>query len=111
MFKLSGKVENKSEFIIYLPQVKPENGNFIHIQEGSGDALTKNNIDDGYIDYIDYTRFSLAGPEEISYKDGGQCLISEMYIDLSEEDIIQTVLNFENLTDVVRDVVVIDFEK
>jgi hypothetical protein len=92
------EIKDKSEFVIFLPQVDPEYGDFIHIQEGSGDSLTADDIEGGFIDYIDYTRFSLDLNDcNIIKKDGGQCLIKIPYSLLLAEDIVQEVLDMEKI--------------
>ena len=92
------EIKDKSGFVIFLPQEDSEYGDFIHIREGSGDALTADDIKGGFVDYIDYTRFSLDFNDcNTIEKGGGQCLIKTPYTDLLADDIVQEVLNMEKI--------------
>lgn len=55
----------------------PANNQLVYLQEGSGDNLLKEDLDNGYKDYVDITAYELADgtPEET---DGGQLMFEYM---------------------------------
>lgn len=69
-------------------------GDIYHIAEGSGDALSLEDIEDGYIDYIYYDILEDASDLD-SIIDGGCILLKKNYVDLTIGQIIQKVLDFE----------------
>ena len=56
----------------------PETGEIVMIAEGTGDNLLKEDVEDGYNDYIYYVQYKmeLGG---ISEYEGGQVLMKEMF--------------------------------
>lgn len=70
-------------------------GDIYHIQEGSGDALSLEDIEDGYIDYIYYDILEDAQDVD-SIIDGGCILLKKNYVDLTIGQIVQKVLDFES---------------
>lgn len=69
------------------------------IEEGTGDNLLNEDIEEGYVDYIYYSVYSSLeaynnGKEEI---DGGMILLKIYYIDLTPEEILEKVEEFENV--------------
>ncbi len=62
----------------------------IHVAEGSGDNLDNEDIKAGYIDYIYYEVYDLAGNE----KDGGMIMLTDYFVDLysATSDAISDVL-------------------
>lgn len=70
--KATGKIPNGfDDFCIYIPSKRQ----IVHIQEGSGDNLSKEDLTEGYIDYIDYTQYSL---EDFEEEDGGMMMLTEL---------------------------------
>ncbi len=75
--------------------VGAENGSIvIRIAEGSGDNLDKEDLNNGFVDYIDYsvykTGYQLRQDEGF---DGGMILLKQHYSDLPSEEIIKMVLD------------------
>ena len=69
------------------------------IEEGTGDNLLQEDIEDGYVDYIYYSSYSSLeaykdGEAEI---DGGMILLRKYYIDFTKEEIVRKVEEFENV--------------
>lgn len=69
------------------------------IEEGTGDNLLNEDIEEGYVDYIYYSVYSSLeaynnGEEEI---DGGMILLKIYYIDLTPEEILEKVEDMENV--------------
>ena len=83
-------IKNISDFTI---AVKDKSGEikYITVQEGSGDNLTAEDIQQGCIDYINYTEYTIDN-SVIKEHDGGMELLTEYYADMSPEDIIKTML-------------------
>jgi len=97
---LSTKTPNKSSFWAKDRQ----NGYWWHICEGTGDALTQEDLDEGYVDYIYYDYYEcLDDVNEDSAYDGGMILLKKPYKDMWLEEIIKEVQDFEDTTlDVVE---------
>lgn len=74
-----------------------EKGYYFHICEGTGDNLLKEDIEEGYIDYIYYEIFhSLNNVREGDEDDGGQVLLRKYYQDMTIEEIIEEVKSLED---------------
>ena len=97
---LNTKTPNKSSFWAKDRQ----NGYWWHIQEGTGDSLTEEDIEEGYVDYIYYDYYEcLDDVNEDSAYDGGMILLKKPYQDMWLEQIIKEVQAFEEVTlDVVE---------
>lgn len=67
------KPEGYGELFIFVPKQKQ----IIRIVEGSGDNLLREDIEEGYVDYIYYEQYELGS--EIQEVDGGQVLLKEMF--------------------------------
>lgn len=80
----------QSDFSIAI--LNEDTTTYITIQEGSGDNLTQDDVDDGYIDYINYTKYSI-NDGVISEVDGGMVLLTTYYTELSLENIIEIALD------------------
>ena len=82
-------ITNKSEFYWQI-------GDYIYrIAEGTGDALTQEDIDSGIVDYIYYDCYeSIKDIAEDNIFDGGCILLKKLYQDMSLEEIIATVIDF-----------------
>ncbi len=79
-------------FYDYLVGVESGNA-VIRIAEGSGDNLDKEDRALGYIDYIDYGVYrTIKQLQEDENEDGGMVLLKEYYSDLTEQEIIERVL-------------------
>ena len=61
------------EIYIYVPSKKQ----IIRITEGSGDNLTDDDLDQGYIDYIYYETHSLK--QDLPEVDGGMILLNQLF--------------------------------
>ena len=72
-----------------------DNDTIYHIQEGTGDALTQEDIDNGCVDYIYYDVLEDANDLD-SIIDGGCILLNELYAQMSIDNIIKTTIAFDN---------------
>lgn len=61
------------EIYIYIPSKKQ----IIRITEGSGDNLTDDDLDQGYVDYIYYETHSLE--QDLPEVDGGMILLKQLF--------------------------------
>lgn len=67
-------------------------GEFVHFEEGTGDNLLKEDIREGYVDYLNWTKF-VFDAEEFREEDGGMILYKEPVKDV-----------FKRLADAIPDV-------
>lgn len=78
---------------IHIPELK--HGNIVVFGPGTGDNLLREDIEAGYVDYINWTSYDMmfdgVEPEMKEY-DGGMVLLEESYEDLAMEDIVRGVL-------------------
>lgn len=74
---------------IYVPEAKQ----IIKISEGSGDNLTDEDIDEGYVDYIYYDTYDVY--PDIRERDGGMVMLNELFRDkfVSTKDAIPYALD------------------
>lgn len=71
---------------------------YFHIEEGTGDNLLKEDIDLGYVDYINYEYFdSMQAVYEENAYDGGMVLLKRYYQDMTLEEILKEVEEFEDV--------------
>ena len=72
-------------------------GYYYHMQEGTGDALTQEDIDAGYVDYIYYDYYECINDiyEDSAY-DGGCILLKTLYRDMTTSEVIKKLADFEN---------------
>ena len=77
------------EIYIYVPSKKQ----IIRITEGSGDNLTDDDLDQGYVDYIYYETHSLK--QDLPEVDGGMILLKQLFKQKynSTKESIQAVLD------------------
>lgn len=68
----------------------------ITIVEGTGDNLTEEDIEDGYIDYVMTSVYRVEG-EDIVLEDGGQMLSQIPIEDLEEDELVRRVLDYWGL--------------
>ena len=68
----------------------------ITIVEGTGDNLTDEDIEDGYIDYVMTSIYRVEG-EDIVLEDGGQMLSRTPIEDLEEDELVRRVLDYWGL--------------
>lgn len=74
------------------------NGYWFRISEGTGDALMQEDLDQGYVDYIYYDYYqSLEDIKDDNAYDGGMILLKKLYKDMSLEEVIKKVEDFENV--------------
>ncbi len=81
---------DKTDFII-----ETEDDRFIRVTEGTGDNLLKEDVYDGYIDYVNYSIYETMkdAVNEENEKDGGM-IMSKAYIEnLEFAEILVMVLN------------------
>ena len=77
---------------------RDEKGRWWNITEGTGDNLTQEDIDNGYVDYIYYDYYdSLDAIQFQDAHDGGMILLKKLYQNHSLEEIIQQVQDFESV--------------
>lgn len=73
----------------------PKEGLFLHAQEGSGDNLLREDIAEGYVDYVDWTSYrslwSYADGFEIDEADGGMAMFKTPVLQLSDEELLATL--------------------
>lgn len=87
-------IKDKSDFYYQI------DNQIYHIQEGTGDNLTQEDVDQGYVDYIYYDVYdSLQGIAEDEIVDGGLILLEKMYADMSIQEILGRVINFITVDD------------
>lgn len=68
----------------------------ITIVEGTGDNLTDEDIEDGYVDYVMTSIYRVDG-EDIMLEDSGQMLSQTPIADLEEDELVRRVLNYWGL--------------
>ena len=63
----------------------------LHIEEGTGDNLLKEDRQEGYVDYVNYYVYDMTDPpEEIN---GGMIMYKELVSSKEDTDIITDVIN------------------
>ena len=108
--KVIGEPIDKSDFWFYTEEITDEKGNptVFHVQEGTGDNLLPEDVEEGYNDYIYYDTYD----GEITYSmldayesgddyrtlekmisDGRMVLLYNAYIDLTVQQICWKVLD------------------
>lgn len=91
---IKGQTPNKSSF--WARDLT--HGYWWHISEGTGDNLTQEDIDDGYVDYIYYDYYEcLDDVKDDAACDGGMILLEKLYQNMWLEEIIDKVQEFENV--------------
>lgn len=68
----------------------------ITIVEGTGDNLLKEDIDDGFVDYVMTSIYKVDG-EDIVLEDSGQMLSKTLVADLEEDELVSRVLGYWGL--------------
>lgn len=68
----------------------------ITIVNGTGDNLTQEDIDDGYVDYV-MTSIHTVDGEDIKLEDSGQMLSQTPIEDMEEEELVRRVLDYWGL--------------
>lgn len=119
--KVIGKPIYHCDFWFYVEEITDEEGNptVFHVQEGTGDNLLAEDINEGFVDYIYYDTYDgeITYPMIDAYEsgdnldaladnesDGGMVLLYSGYINLTVQQICWKVLNMsgvespENLT-------------
>ena len=78
-----------NDVFIYVPTMRQ----IIRIDEGSGDNLTNDDIDQGYIDYIYYEVYNVQ--QDLPEVDGGIVMLTELFQNKlkSVKDAIPSVLD------------------
>lgn len=67
--------------------------NVITLQEGSGDNLSQEDIDNGYVDYFMSSVYKQEG-DELVLVDGGQILTKTPISEMEEDEIYETVFDY-----------------
>lgn len=82
---------NYKDLYVFVPEFQQ----LLYIQEGSGDNLTKEDIANHYVDYIDYTVYDL--DNGIVESDGGQVLLIQLFREQYQQsaDCIPDVLDMQ----------------
>ena len=90
---ITSKITNKSDMWLL-----GDDDLIYHIAEGTGDNLTQEDIDDGYVDYIyiDIYKNDLSEIHDDNIFDGGFILLSKLYAEMSVEDILDIVSREHN---------------
>lgn len=68
----------------------------ITIVEGTGDNLTNEDIEHGYVDYVMTSIYHVEG-EDIVLEDSGQMLSRPLIKDLEEDELVKRVLDYWGL--------------
>lgn len=77
---------------------KDHNGMWYHIWEGTGDNLLPEDVDAGYVDYLNYEYYeTLNDVYEQSNYDGGMILLKKLCQDCTIKEILKQVEEFENV--------------
>lgn len=77
---------------------KGDNNLWYYVREGTGDALTEHEIDEGYVDYIYYDSFaSLEDVYDQETYDGGVYYLEKPYVEHTLEEIKHLLEEFENV--------------
>lgn len=91
-FDTCEKVEDTSLMFLFFP----EKSLYVKIEEGIGDNLLREDIEEGYVDYINYSTYKLDAendPPEFVDEDGGMVLLKKYYSELSMGSIITAICN------------------
>lgn len=82
---------DKEDFAIF---VKDKHGKtfYVTIQEGTGDNLLNEDMEEGFIDYANYECYKNSNGT-LTADDGGCVLLTEYYKDMSVEDIVSLVVD------------------
>lgn len=93
--------DNYDDIYIYV-SVPNENGYIIYISEGTGDNLLSEDIEEGYVDYINYEIYML--DNGICENDGGMIMLTELFRDeySCTADCIPDVLEFIHGTKLIN---------
>lgn len=112
--KIIGEPIDRSDFWFYCEEITDEEGNptVFHVQEGTGDNLSREDIKDGFIDYIYYDTYD----GKITYSmidayesgddidtlgdmesDGGMVLLYNSYTNLTVQQICWKVLDMSGV--------------
>ena len=80
---------NYNDIFIFVPS----KGEIIRIAEGSGDNLLKEDIKEGFVDYIIYEQYEL--DIDMPESDGGQVMLTELFREkyTCTEDCVPDVLD------------------
>ena len=72
-------------------------GYYFKIQEGTGDNLLQEDINEGYVDYIYYDYYSsLSDIDEGDPHDGGMYMLTKLYQDMTLGEILKCIEEFED---------------
>lgn len=89
------QIENKVPSLIWAKGKKT--GYYYKIAEGTGDNLLPEDVDEGYVDYIYYDYYdSLSHLQEDEPYDGGCYYLTKLYQDMTVEEIVKAISEFEN---------------
>lgn len=86
--------DNYDDIYIYVSESNNEEGYIIYISEGTGDNLLDEDIEEGYVDYINYQIYMF--DNGIEEDDGGMIMLRELFRDKYSctADCIPDVLEF-----------------
>ena len=89
------KNENSAPSLIWAKGKKT--GFYYKIEEGTGDNLLKEDIEKGYVDYINYNYYdSLSNLQEDEPYDGGFYYLTKLYQNMSLEEVLKCIEEFED---------------
>lgn len=112
--KVIGKPIDRSDFWFYTEEITDEKGNptVLHVQEGTGDNLSREDVKNGFVDYIYYDTYdgeitysmidAYASGDDIDTlenmeSDGGMVLLYDSYTNLTVQQICWKVLNMSGV--------------
>jgi len=71
-------------------------GRYFKINEGTGDNLLPEDVEEGYVDYIYYDIYeNLDDVNQDNICDGGMYMLTKLYKDCSTDEILKFVGDFE----------------
>lgn len=86
-------VKMQSDNLLML--IGPKKRTLVRVSRGSGDNLLTDDINEGYIDYVDWSSYKIgleACDPDMSEDDGGMVLLKECYEDADAEDLIRQLV-------------------
>ena len=72
----------------------PEERALVVCSEGTGDNLLDEDMEEGYVDYVNLTRYSISldcGDPELVEVDGGMAMFREYVTDLSDDELVEAL--------------------
>lgn len=71
----------KREMMVYIPELKV----FLYAGEGTGDNLLKEDIEEGFVDYVNIETYTYEDRQLVE-DDGGMLMLTELFDDAYKDD-------------------------